>query len=204
MEYKRITLDYKSLDPYIDDRTLDLHYNAHYRNYTDKLNKYLNDINYDYKDSPIYLAKHIDILPMENRDEILFNLGGYLNHSLYFYNLTNKKKDIPIELLNLINKYFTSYDNFKKEFIDMALQVKGSGYTFLVIDKNNNLRIINTSNQDTPYYYGFTPIMTIDVWEHSYYLKYNNKRKDYLEDIFNIIDYDKVYNLYLSNTSPSL
>ena len=92
----------------------------------------------------------------------------------------------------------------KKEFIDMALQVKGSGYTFLVIDKNNNLRIINTSNQDTPYYYGFTPIMTIDVWEHSYYLKYNNKRKDYLEDIFNIIDYTKVYNLYLSNTSPSL
>ena len=97
MEYKRITLDYKSLEPYIDDRTLDLHYNAHYRNYTDKLNKYLNDINYDYKDSPEYLAKHIDILPMENRDEILFNLGGYLNHSLYFYNLTNKKKDIPIE-----------------------------------------------------------------------------------------------------------
>ena len=86
----------------------------------------------------------------------------------------------------------------------MALQVKGSGYTFLVIDKNNNLRIINTSNQDTPYYYGFTPIMAIDVWEHSYYLKYNNKRKDYLEDIFNIIDYTKVYNLYLSNISPSL
>ena len=121
MEYKRITLDYKSLEPYIDDRTLDLHYNAHYRNYTDKLNKYLNDINYDYKDSPIYLAKHIDILPMENRDEILFNLGGYLNHSLYFYNLTNKKKDIPIELLNLINKYFGSFSLFKEEFIDMAM-----------------------------------------------------------------------------------
>lgn len=147
MEYKRITLDYKSLDPYIDDRTLDLHYNAHYRNYTDKLNKYLNDINYDYKDSPIYLAKHIDILPMENRDEILFNLGGYLNHSLYFYNLTNKKKDIPIELLNLINKYFGSFSLFKEEFIDMAMEVKGSGYTFLVMDKNNKLRIINTSNQ---------------------------------------------------------
>ena len=172
MEYKRITLDYKSLDPYIDDRTLDLHYNAHYRNYTDKLNKYLNNINYDYKDSPIYLAKHIDILPMENRDEILFNLGGYLNHSLYFYNLTNKKKDIPIELLNLINKYFGSFSLFKEEFIDMAMEVKGSGYTFLVMDKNNKLRIINTSNQDTPYYYGFTPIMTIDVWEHAYYLKY--------------------------------
>lgn len=199
MEYKRITLDYKSLDPYIDDRTLDLHYNAHYRNYTDKLNKYLNDINFDYKDSPIYLAKHIDILPMENRDEILFNLGGYLNHSLYFYNLTNKKKDIPIELLNLINKYFGSFSLFKEEFIDMAMEVKGSGYTFLVMDKNNKLRIINTSNQDTPYYYGFTPIMTIDVWEHAYYLKYTYLRKKYLENIFDIIDFDKVYKLYLDN-----
>ncbi len=199
MEYKKITLDYKSLDPYIDDRTLDLHYNAHYRNYTDKLNKYLNDINYDYKDSPIYLAKHIDILPMENRDEILFNLGGYLNHSLYFYNLTNKKKDIPIELLNLINKYFGSFSLFKEEFIDMAMEVKGSGYTFLVMDKNNKLRIINTSNQDTPYYYGFTPIMTIDVWEHAYYLKYTYLRKKYLENVFDIIDFDKVYKLYLDN-----
>ena len=199
MEYKRITLDYKSLEPYIDDRTLDLHYNAHYRNYTDKLNKYLNDINYDYKDSPEYLAKHIDILPMENRDEILFNLGGYLNHSLYFYNLTNKKKDIPIELLNLINKYFGSFSLFKEEFIDMAMEVKGSGYTFLVMDKNNKLRIINTSNQDTPYYYGFTPIMTIDVWEHAYYLKYTYLRKKYLENIFDIIDFNKVYKLYLDN-----
>ena len=199
MEYKRITLDYKSLEPYIDDRTLDLHYNAHYRNYTDNLNKYLNDINYDYKDSPEYLAKHIDILPMENRDEILFNLGGYLNHSLYFYNLTNKKKDIPIELLNLINKYFGSFSLFKEEFIDMAMEVKGSGYTFLVMDKNNKLRIINTSNQDTPYYYGFTPIMTIDVWEHAYYLKYTYLRKKYLENIFDIIDFDKVYKLYLDN-----
>ena len=199
MEYKRITLDYKSLEPYIDDRTLDLHYNAHYRNYTDKLNKYLNDINYDYKDSTEYLAKHIDILPMENRDEILFNLGGYLNHSLYFYNLTNKKKDIPIELLNLINKYFGSFSLFKEEFIDMAMEVKGSGYTFLVMDKNNKLRIINTSNQDTPYYYGFTPIMTIDVWEHAYYLKYTYLRKKYLENIFDIIDFDKVYKLYLDN-----
>ena len=201
MEYKRITLDYKSLEPYIDDRTLDLHYNIHYRNYTDKLNKYLKDINYNYKYSAEYLAKNIDILPMENRDEILFNLGGYLNHSLYFYNLTDKKKEIPKELLDEINKYFGSFSLFKEEFIDMALEVKGSGYTFLVLDKNNKLRIINTSNQDTPYYYGFIPIMTIDVWEHSYYLKYNNKRNDYLTQIFNIIDFDKVYNLYIIATS---
>ncbi len=201
MEYKRITLDYNSLEPYIDNKTLDLHYNAHYKNYTEKLNKYLKEQNYNYKYTPTYLAKNIDILPKENRDEILYNLGGYLNHSLYFYNLTDKKKEIPIKFKELINKYFTSFNNFKEEFINTANELKGSGYTFLVLDKNNNLRIINMSNQDIPYYYGFIPIMTIDVWEHSYYLKYNNKRNDYLTQIFNIIDFDKVYNLYIIATS---
>lgn len=201
MQYERIKLDYTSLEPYIDNKTLDLHYNAHYKGYTDNLNKYLKKHNYNYEYDPIYLAKNIDILSMEDRDEILFNLGGYLNHSLYFYILTDKKKSIPTPFIEIINKHFVSFDNFKNEFINMATELKGSGYTFLVLDKNNKLRIINTSNQDTPYYYGFIPIMTIDVWEHAYYLKHYNKRKDYLEAIFNIIDWDKVYKLYLLNTS---
>ena len=201
MQYERIKLDYTTLEPYIDNKTLDLHYNAHYKGYTDNLNKYLKKHNYNYEYDPIYLAKNIDILPMEDRDEILFNLGGYLNHSLYFYILTDKKKSIPTPFIEIINKQFVSFDNFKNEFINMATELKGSGYTFLVLDKNNKLRIINTSNQDTPYYYGFIPIMTIDVWEHAYYLKHDNKRKDYLEAIFNIIDWDKVYKLYLLNTS---
>lgn len=203
MQYERIKLDYTTLEPYIDNKTLDLHYNAHYKGYTDNLNKYLKKHNYNYEYDPIYLAKNIDILPMEDRDEILFNLGGYLNHSLYFYILTDKKKSIPTPFIEIINKHFVSFDNFKNEFINMATELKGSGYTFLVLDKNNKLRIINTSNQDTPYYYGFIPIMTIDVWEHAYYLKHYNKRKDYLEAIFNIIDWDKVYKLYLLNTTKS-
>ena len=203
MQYERIKLDYTTLESYIDYKTLDLHYNAHYKGYTDNLNKYLKKHNYNYEYDPIYLAKNIDILPMEDRDEILFNLGGYLNHSLYFYILTDKKKSIPTPFIEIINKHFVSFDNFKNEFINMATELKGSGYTFLVLDKNNKLRIINTSNQDTPYYYGFIPIMTIDVWEHAYYLKHYNKRKDYLEAIFNIIDWDKVYKLYLLNTSKS-
>ena len=189
MEYERIKLDYNSLEDVIDDKTLDLHYNVHYKNYTQKLNELLKKENYNYNYTPIYLAKNIDIIAMENRSEILYNLGGYLNHSLYFFNLTDKKKDIPNNFIDLI----------KKDFINMALEVKGSGYTFLVIDKNNKLRIVNMTNQDTPYYYGFTPIMTIDVWEHSYYLKYYYDRREYLERVFNIIDFEKVYNLYLIN-----
>lgn len=198
MEYKRIILDYTSLEPIIDNKTLDLHYNKHYKGYTDKLNKYLQEDNYDYTYSADYLAKNIDIIPINNRDEILYNLGGYLNHSLYFYNLSDKTKDIPKDLLEVINNNFNSYDDFKEEFITLAKDLKGSGYTFLVVDKNNKLKIINTSNQDTPYYFGYTPIMTIDVWEHSYYLKYNNNRDVYLNEIFKIIDWDKVYNLYKS------
>ena len=199
MKYERIKLDYNTLEPVIDNKTLDLHYNKHYKNYTDKLNNLLQEINYNYEYTPEYLAQNIDILPLQERDEILFNLGGYLNHSLYFDNLTNKKKDIPIPLLEQINKYFTSFDNFKNQFINMAKEVKGSGYTFLVLDKNSKLRIINTSNQDTPYYYGFIPIMTIDVWEHAYYLKYTYERGKYLNNVFTIIDWDKVYNNYINS-----
>ena len=199
MEYERIKLDYSSLEPIIDDRTLDSHYNKHYKNYTDQLNLLLKEINYNYQYSPEYLAQNIDIIPLQDRDEILFNLGGYLNHSLYFDNLTDKKKVVPITLLNEINKYFGNFNNFKNEFIDMAKEVKGSGYTFLVLDKNSKLRIINTSNQDTPYYYGFIPIMTIDVWEHAYYLKYTYERCKYLNNVFTIIDWDKVYNNYINS-----
>lgn len=198
-EYERIKLDYNSLEPQIDNRTLDLHYNIHYQSYTDKLNKLLKESGYNYEYPPEYLAQNIDIIQMNDRNEILYNLGGYLNHSLYFYNLTDQKKEIPLPLLNEINKYFGSFEEFKKEFISMAKELKGSGYTFLVLDKNNKLRIVNMSNQDTPYYYGFIPIMTIDIWEHSYYLKYTYNREEYLNNIFNIIDFTKVYRLYLNN-----
>lgn len=201
--YKKVNLNYQSLEPIIDDKTLDLHYNKHYQNYTDKLNQYLNDINYDYKLSAEELAKNISILPIEYRNEILYNLGGYLNHSLYFNILTDKMKEIPTPLLNEINKTFGNINNFKLEFINMALELKGSGYTFLVLDKNNKLRIINMSNQDTPYYYSFKPIMTIDVWEHSYYLKYTYNKKEYLENIFNIIDFTKVYENYKKEIETS-
>ena len=87
LKYERIKLDYNSLEPEIDNRTLDLHYNIHYRNYTDTLNKLLQKNNYQYKYPPEYLAKNIDIIPIEDRDEILYNLGGYLNHSLYYIHL---------------------------------------------------------------------------------------------------------------------
>lgn len=107
--------------------------------------------------------------------------------------MSNNQNNYPTDtLLNKINDKYGNYENFKKEFINTASNLKGSGYTFLTVDKNNNLLILSTSNQDTPYSYDLTPIMTIDLWEHAYYLKYKNDRNSYIENFFNIIDYQKV------------
>lgn len=194
--YEKIKFDYNSLEPYIDDKTLDIHYNKHYQKYLDNLNKLMKEKKYDF--IPIVdLVKNIDKINLNDRSEILFNLGGVINHSLYFYGMSDRMNNIPIgKIKNDIEIYFNSYDEFKRKFIESAMSLQGSGYTFLVLDDKNNLKIINTSNQDTPYYYGFIPIIALDLWEHSYYLKYQNKKDEYINAWFNLIDYIKINKLY--------
>lgn len=194
--YEKIKLDYVSLEPYIDDRTLDIHYNKHYQKYLDNLNRLMKEKNYEF--IPLVdLAKNIDKINLNDRGEILFNLGGVINHSLYFYDMSDRGNINPVgRIKDDIDKYFNSYDNFKKEFTKSAMNLQGSGYTFLVLDEKNNLKIINTSNQDTPYYYGFVPIITLDLWEHAYYLKYQNKKDEYIKNWFNVIDFEKINRLY--------
>lgn len=190
--YEKIKLDYNSLEPYIDNQTLDLHYNTHYNNYLKKLNQLLNKNNYDYSYSLDELVTRIDMFEIKDRAELLFNLGGVLNHELYFYGMSDKNNNQLVGNLKIaIDKQFGSYEKFKEEFINKALELKGSGYTFLVLE-DNKLKIINTSNQDTPISYGFIPIMNVDVWEHAYYLKYNANRKSYIENWFEVIDFEKI------------
>jgi len=197
--YEKIKLDYTSLEPYIDDRTLDIHYNKHYQKYLDNLNKLLKEENYNF--SSIYdLIENIDKINLNDRGEILFNLGGVVNHSLYFYNMSDKGNNKPIgKIKDDIEIYFNTYDEFKEKFKKSAMNLQGSGYTFLVLDEKKDLKIINTSNQDTPYYYGFIPIITLDLWEHAYYLKYQNRKEEYINAWFNLIDFVKVNQLYESN-----
>lgn len=198
--YIKINLDYNSLEPYIDNKTLMLHYNVIYSSYIDKLNKLLKKNNYKDNYSLNELVDKIDIFPLEDRGEILYNLGGALNHKLYFYEMSDKGNNIPYgEILKDINKYFGSYDNFKKEFIKKALNLVGSGYTFLVMDESGKLQIINTSNEDTPYSYGFIPIIVLDLWEHSYYLKYTTNKEAYINNWFNLLDFKKINDLYIEN-----
>ena len=194
--YKKINLDYSSLEPYIDNKTLDIHYNKHYGKYLDNLNKLLNSVDYDYKFNLLELVKNINIIPEDIRGEVLYNVGGVLNHELYFDILNTNGKKIPTgKLLDAINKKYGSFNNFVVEFMNNANKLKGSGFTYLVLDKNE-LEIINLSNQETPYIYGMTPLIALDMWEHSYYLKYQNNKEQYIKNFFSIIDFNKIEEIY--------
>lgn len=186
--YKRIVLNYKDLNPYLSSKTIDIHYNKHYLNYLLKLNDVLNYLNFDYKYNISELVSHIDEFPLEYRDTILYNAGGVLNHELFFKNLSKNNNLEKNELYLKIEEDFGSFDKFVSEFKNKANLLVGSGYTFLVLNSDNKLLIINVSNQDTPYSYSYLPILNIDLWEHSYYLDYYNNRSKYIDDFFSMID----------------
>jgi len=191
-----IDYPYNALEPIISGRTVDIHHNKHHKKYLDNLNKLLNDNNYDYKYTKEELVNHIDIFPIKDRGSILFNLGGVLNHDLYFDIMGPNNHEIKGKFKDKIIKEYGSFNNFKNEFIKQTKFLVGSGYTFLVLNKNNDLEIINTANQDTPYSYGLIPIMNIDLWEHAYYLDYQNNKDEYINNFFSIIDFDKVNKHY--------
>lgn len=195
--YQKENLTYNSLEPYISDRTLSIHYNNHYLKYLKNLNDLLIKENYNFKYTKEELFNHIDEFNISSRDKILFNLGGIVNHELYFYNISNLKNNIPIgSIKKEIDQYYGNYETFKKEFKKMALELVGSGYTYLVINKNKELQIINMSNQESPYMYGMKPIIALDLWEHAYYLDYQNNKEKYIDTFFEIIDFNKINNLY--------
>ena len=194
--YKKIALNYASLEPYIDDLTLNIHYNKHYVKYLDNLNKLLNSVGYDYKFKLSELIKNINIFDESKRGDILYNAGGVLNHELYFRILNNNGKKSPSgKLKEAIDNKYNSYSNFIVEFMKTANKIKGSGFTYLVL-ANNELDIINLSNQETPYIYNMIPIIALDMWEHAYYLKYQNNREQYIKNFFSIIDFNEVEDIY--------
>lgn len=199
-EIVELKYPYDALEPVISARTVAIHYNNHYKGYLNKLNTLLKNEGYNNEYTKEELVSHIDMFNLNVRDDILYNLGGVLNHELYFNTISPKRNTRPTgSFKEAIDRDFGSFDNFKKEWIRMAKLVVGSGYTFLVV-KNKKLEIINTPNQETPYIYGLTPIMTIDLWEHAYYLDYQSSRNMYIENFFEIIDFDIVSKLYEEKT----
>lgn len=182
---------YNALMPVIDEETVSVHYNKHHKKYAENLNKLTNS------NIPLeQIPNKINEFSLKDRGPILYNAGGILNHNLYWQSLNETKSMPKGKLLNKINKDYGNFENFKDTFINKSKNLVGSGYTFLVSDKDGNLSIINLSNQETPLSYDLIPLFTIDIWEHAYYLKYRNERNTYLENIWDKTNFDYASKVY--------
>ncbi|NFG24246.1 superoxide dismutase [Clostridium botulinum] len=190
--------EYDALEPYIDAETLNIHYNKHLQNYVNNLNKILDKHkNFVQGKTLEQVLLNINFFPKDIRQDIIDQGGGVVNHNLYFYNLSPTPKLNPEgNLLYEINRRFGNIENLKIQLSNLAVSQFGSGYGFLVKDKDGKLSIFKTLNQYTPITKELTPILCIDVWEHAYYLKYKNLRAEYVKNIWNVIDWSKVQGLY--------
>lgn len=182
---------YDAMEPYIDSETMHYHYDKHLKGYMDKLNNILKQYPYLYDKSLTWLLTNPTLLPNEDKQNILNNAGGIYNHLNYFDNLSNNKNVHKPEgkLKWLIDTQYGSFDHFKEIFSKEAEKVFGSGYLLLTIDYSQQLKIEKVANQDTTLLNGRYPLITLDVWEHAYYLKYKNLRKDYIDAFFNVISF---------------
>ncbi|MBI3232069.1 MAG: superoxide dismutase [Candidatus Doudnabacteria bacterium] len=187
-ELPKLAYDYGALEPYIDARTMEIHHTKHHQAYIDKLNGVLEKYP-DLAERPVEdLLRGLDGLPIPDSDKSLIRNhgGGHINHSL-FWQIMEPKKEVDVALLADIKTTFGSVDEFKKQFSDAALKVFGSGWAWLARDENGKLHIHGLPNQDSPLLHGHQPVIGLDVWEHAYYLKYQNKRPDYIEAWWKIL-----------------
>lgn len=197
---------YQAMEPYIDIQTMYLHHAKHLQSYIDKLNQLidgsaaLQEIVENTKAGEgqncgfaalIQILKNLDSLPEDIRTAVKNNAGGVFNHWFYFNGLSACPKGMPQgAFAQNIQWRFGSFGQFQKELAEAALAVFGSGYAWLVSDSDGRLEIIQTANQDTPLTQGLAPVLCVDVWEHAYYLKHKNLRKDYLPDWFAVVNWD--------------
>ncbi len=189
---------YDALEPYIDTETMHLHHDRHLQTYVDNLNKALKDSPRLQKLSLEQLICMAGQLPKTVRIPVSRNAGGVFNHRFFFEGMSPRSQKLPAgQLGREIDIAFGSFDGFRERFKESALSVFGSGYTWLAADKRGKLKIITTANQETPLTAGLTPIITIDLWEHAYYLKHFNKRADYVDAWFHVADWSKAEENYM-------
>lgn len=192
--FKNVPLPYpyNAYEPYIDEKTMQLHHNRHLQGYIDHLNMALAEAGEYQSLTLIDLIKAAPSMPEPLKTQISRNAGGVFNHFFYFFQLTPSGTKPSGPILNFINKYFSSFENFVKQFTDAAMSVFGSGYAYLVLDEDGMAKIVTTKNQTTPLTADMTPLLNIDVWEHAYYLKHYNERAAYIKDWFNLVDWEKL------------
>ena len=181
---------YDALEPHIDEETMRVHHDKHHQAYVDKANAALEGTEFDGK--PVdEVLKSLSSLPSDKQGPFRNNGGGHANHTFFWETMSPDGGGEPSgELGEAITSTFGSFDEFKSQFEAAGVGQFGSGWAWLVKD-GDGVDIVKTPNQDTPVSEGKTPIIGIDVWEHAYYLKYQNKRPDYIEAWFNVVDWDK-------------
>ena len=190
---------YDALTPFIDAKTMEVHHDKHHVGYTIKTNTALEKYPDLANKSIEELLTNLDIVPEEIHDAVRNNGGGHFHHS-FFWPLLKKNEGVgPVgKLGEEINKKFGSFNQFQQTFEQAATTVFGSGWAWLTVNPTGDLEVIKTSNQDSPLSIGHKPILTVDVWEHAYYLDYQNRRPDYLEAFWNIINWEQAERNFLS------
>jgi Fe-Mn family superoxide dismutase len=181
---------YDALEPYIDARTMEIHHTKHHQTYIDKLNAALKGNDALEKLSVEKLIRDLNAIPENIRTAVRNHGGGHANHS-FFWPILKKGVAPGGPAMDAITKKFGSFDKFKEDFSNAATLLFGSGWVWLAVNKGD-LEVVTTPNQDSPISQGKTPILGIDVWEHAYYLKYQNRRPEYIAAFFNVINWDKV------------
>jgi Fe-Mn family superoxide dismutase len=193
-ELPKLLYEYNALEPYMDELTVKIHHDKHHQTYVDKLNAALEPYPELQELKIEELLSDLNRIPEAGRNAIRNHGGGVLNHN-QFWEILGKDTSPSAELLEAINTTFGSFDNFKKQLTDSAMNRFGSGWAWLVVN-NGKLEIVSTANQDTPLSEGKTPILMIDVWEHCYYILYQNRRAEFVEKFFKIINWNEVEKKY--------
>lgn len=182
---------YNSLEPFIDEQTMHLHHDKHHQIYVDKLNAALEKYPKLYEQSIESLLNNLGNIPTDIRAAVQNHGGGVANHNLFWQLLAPNHKPSD-QLQKMFSDSFGNFQQFKDQFSQIALSHFGSGWAWLVKDKENRLKIYSLPNQDSPLSLSDTPILTLDLWEHSYYLKYQNLRVDYVDAWWNVVNWQKV------------
>jgi len=187
------------LEPYIDTRTMEIHLTKHHQGYIDKLNKAL-EMHPSYQDRTLeWLLMHVDTLPQQIRQVVQDNGGGHFNHLLFWDSMRPAKEAQSLpqgQLAQAIDNSFGSFDAFKKRLEVSAFSHVGSGWTWLCMDSDGKLAVISTLNHDTPLVQGWYPLAVVDIWEHAYYLAYQNRRSEFIFAWWNLVDWGRVAERY--------
>ncbi len=196
-ELPELGYDYAALEPNIDARTMEIHHSKHHQAYTNGLNAALEQHPALQKRSDEELLRNIEAVPEEIRTAVRNHAGGFNNHDLFWKVIAPGGSSAPSgELAKALDAGFGSLDGFKSGLTDSAAKRFGSGWGWLCVGPTGDLRVLSTANQDSPLMDGLTPVLGVDVWEHAYYLKYQNRRPEYLKAFWEVVNWNEVGRRY--------